>query len=117
MGIRASIFRSDFGSTELNVCGHVSDVVVMNVEGPFEPDAEAPAVILTRHAGNVIAVPAALQAGEWVELRNEDGPTLMAGGSYIATSDSRFREAAGIYAAIPLHDWCETWDEYNRNID
>lgn len=33
----------------------------------------------------------------------------VAGGNYVATTDSRFHEAAGFYGAIPLHDRYDTW--------
>ena len=42
------------------------------------------------------------------------------GGSYIATSDSRFSEAVeeitgnDFYGAIPLHDRTDTWENYER---
>ena len=35
----------------------------------------------------------------------------MMGGAYIATSDSRFREATGIYGAVALHDRFETQEQ------
>ena len=76
----------------------------MAVEGPFEPNERTPAVALYSHGAHCIAVPVNRPNGMV-------GP--MFGGCYIATSDSRFREAVGIYGAIPLHDRFETQEQYD----
>lgn len=48
----------------------------------------------------------------------------MFGNAYIACSDSRFNDAVAkiigakhFHGAVPLHDWSETWENYNRNLD
>ena len=118
MGIRASIYRNDFQPTKSNVFGHVNDVTIVNAEGPFQPDEEAPAAIIIArgrmgsHDQTRYVAPAMLNdEGEWVELvDNRCGG--MAGGAFVATSDSRFRKAAGLYGALALHDWYEEWEVY-----
>jgi hypothetical protein len=53
--------------------------------------------------GNVIVIPA-----------DKDPNTMqMMGGTYAATSDSRWSEAVGIYGAVPIHDRRETVEQYN----
>lgn len=42
------------------------------------------------------------------------GAGWMMGGNYAATSDSRFHALCGdLYAAIPVHDRQESWEEYD----
>lgn len=105
MGLRVSIYRSNYDS-ELNVFHGCRNITLTNVEGPFEPTEDSPAGKLVQHAGN------------WI-IRPDDGFTEklgveMNGGTYGSTSDSRFREATGIYAAIPIHDRRETWEQYEQ---
>lgn len=62
--------------------------------------------------GTVIAVPVTRPSGV-----THCGP--MASGAFVATSDSRFREAVEdllghrFYGAVPLHDRFETWAQYD----
>lgn len=63
----------------------------------FEPDSTAPAVIVVyRHFGGQRLVS--------VEPLDSNGWNYMAGGSYVATSDSRFGDLIGFYGAVSLHD-------------
>jgi len=118
MGILASIYRSDFQPTEFHVFGSVNHLTIVNAEGPFQPDGEAPAALITYGYGDTVRiVPAILQDGEWIEMPGTAGPAGMFGGAYVATSDSRFREATGMYGAVALHDWYESWEQYERNLD
>ena len=105
MGLIVEIYRSDYDS-ELNVFHGCKNITVTNVEGPFEPTQDRPAGKLVKHAGN------------WVIRPDDDysealGPQ-MNGGTYGSTSDSRWSSATGLYAAIPIHDRRETWEDYER---
>lgn len=113
MGLRASIYRSNIGKC---ANGGISDkhneVVIVNAEGPANPTKDAPAVAIARNSmGNPIIVPAAKEGTQGMA-----GP--MMGGCFIATSDSRFREAIkrvtgqDVYGAIPFHDRFETTRQY-----
>jgi hypothetical protein len=118
MGIRASIYRDDFQPTHLNVFGSVNNLTIVNAEGPFQPDEEAPAALITYgYRDTVRIVPAILKDGEWTEMPATAGPSGMFGGAYVATSDSRFSEATGMYGAVALHDWYESWEQYDANFN
>lgn len=94
--------------------GGISDrhdlVTVVNAEGPDDrPMPNAPPVILvSRRDGDCVAYPASKGENGW----EVDGGQYryMFGGTYIATSDSRFSDAVQgktggyFYGAIPLHD-------------
>lgn len=120
MGLLASVYRDDFSGTRC-LLKAARQVVVLNAEGPYQPDRDRPGVVLARGAGGagiVIALPAD-RDGRPLPLSGSSGP-LMFGGAYIATSDSRFGEAVrGLggpsHAAIPLHDWQESWQEYEHH--
>jgi hypothetical protein len=81
------------------------------LEGYIKRDEYAyPEVELRRNQfGDVycVAPPTPLQQG------NSGHP--MMGGCYVATSDSRFSKATGIYGAVPLHDRYET-SEQTRDL-
>lgn len=113
MGITASIYK-DRGRSCAN--GGISDtydqVTIVNAPGPFEPSDDAPAVELV--PGNL---PGTVKAVPTDKPEGAVGP--MMGGSYIATSDSRFSELASsicgtkFYGAVPLHDRYETREQYD----
>ena len=105
MGLHVSIYRDDYDSDH-NVFYGKRRLTITNVEGPFEPTDDAPAALLTKHAGNFIVIPD--------DGYTDDAGPQMNGGTYASTSDSRWRRAIGIYAAIPIHDRRETWAEYER---
>jgi len=104
MGMLASIYRSDLGDCSMKgVSSRATKVCVVNVDGPFEPSADAPAVrLVKRRYGNVVAIPVGLEDGQ-----------VMFGGTYVETSDSRFDEAvrnlSGYDFGFPvaLHDRVE----------
>ena len=115
MGLIVEIFRNSARSRDdeqLNAFKGVNAVTLINVEGPFPPAPDAPAALLETNAlGNPIIVP--------VERpENTAGP--MFGGTYGATSDSRFGEAIRaisrqyVYGALPVHDRFESWELYDR---
>jgi hypothetical protein len=103
MGLRVDIFRSDYDST-LNTFNGRDSVIVTNVEGPSFPTENETAAILSKNAfGDPILIP---DNGRMTDI----GP--MFGGTYAATSDSRFGKATGVYGAIPIHDRFETPEQY-----
>jgi hypothetical protein len=111
MGLRASIYKARGYEKCSN--GGVSEfydqVTLINVPGPSEPSDDAPPALLK--AGNL---PGTLKVvpvipGTFAGLV---GP--MAGGSFIATSDSRFSDACRqivggeFYGAVAFHDRYES---------
>lgn len=94
MGLRVEIVRGKYRSPRCYFDG-VSEVTVVNVPGPSEPTEDAPAAVLSTNAyGQAVVRPDMPDAG-WLAM----------GGSYAATTDSRWREAHGVYGAIPVHDY------------
>lgn len=98
MGLIVNVFRSDYHS-DLCVFAEVDAVTVVNLDGPFDPSPERPAARLVNRGGNLVIIPI-----------GEDGiDVLMSevafGGSYGASSDSRFGEKVPFYGAVPIHDY------------
>lgn len=105
MGMNVNVFRWTLGDcTNGGLSGKFDTLCVVNVEGPFAPDAEHPAFELVEGPGgegHVILRP----VGEkrWT----------MFGGNYGATSDGRFCRAieamTGYEHSFPvaIHDRCE----------
>lgn len=111
MGIIANIYRSD----RLGDCSNggiserVSEVTVIDIDGPAEPTPERPAVRLVRRkfAGREYI------HAEPVEPVAEGHIGYMAGGTFIHSSDSRFSKAVGGGGMpVSLHDRTETPAEY-----
>lgn len=105
MGLRVNIYRSGYDSP-LNVFFGRYAVTVTNVDGPFEPSENEPAALIVRNARGTYIVPADSPSGLL-------GP--MNGGTFAASSDSRFRDFVDLYGAIPVHDRFETPEQY-RNL-
>lgn len=112
MGLPVSVYRdARLGDcTNGGVSSKFDRLVVVNAEGPFDPAADSPAMVLESHVpGCLRLVPVSLkEAGRWV----------MFGGNYAATSDSRFRELCEqllcqklkgqrFYGAVAIHDRVE----------
>lgn len=73
-----------------------------------EPTDDAPAaVIVYRQMGRRTVVHV-----EPLDGPEQPGTPWMAGGCYVATSDSRFGDLVGFYGAVSFHDRTETWEEY-----
>lgn len=125
MGLIASIYK-DSGQDWSNggISSRANEVTIVNIDGPFEPTKDRPAVLLV--PGNlpntVKVVPAIQTIGDaWVEDHPSGSVGPMMGGCYVATSDGRFSKAvkdmthsvmwAG--GAVPLHDRFETPAQYN----
>jgi hypothetical protein len=107
MGLSAYVFDSPLGNcSNKGLSSKFKKVTIVNVEGPFEPSPEAPAVkLMKRVTGNLICMPVELiDSGKWV----------MFGGAYICSTDSRFSEAvqklSGYDHGFPvaLHDRVES---------
>ncbi len=104
MGIIADIYDSPFGNcSNGGISAKYKQVCVINVDGPFKPTPDTPAVrLIKRSSGNLVCVPLGLE-DKWT----------MFGGAYIETSDSQFTKAveklSGYDHAFPiaLHDRVE----------
>ena len=108
MGLTVWVYRNDLGDCTLNgVSSNARQLCVVNVDGPFNPADNSPAVLLEQHHPGCLRLVPAIKAGnEWV-VKPE---WSMFGGNYGATSDSRFSEACErllghrFYGAVPIHD-------------
>lgn len=109
MGLNVSVYKdagSNYDCTNNGVTNRFSRLNVVNVEGPFDPTDDCPAVMLVKGnlPGTVKIVPLdEMGTGSWT----------MFGGNYAATSDSRFTAAVEkitggrFYGAVPVHDRVE----------
>lgn len=104
MGLLAYVYDSPLGNcSNKGLSSQFTRVCVVNVEGPFDPQPDMPAVkLVKRQYGNIVCVPVDLE-GKWT----------MFGGAYVTTSDSRFNRAveemSGYAHGFPvaLHDRVE----------
>jgi hypothetical protein len=122
MGLLASIYRSGRGDfSNGGISGQAERVCIVNIAGPFTPDEDTPAVMLVpgNLRGTVKAVPAVPIGDGYVPMAPADMIGPMDGGTYVATSDSRFgdkiAELCGVrfYGAVALHDRYETQAQYD----
>jgi hypothetical protein len=132
MGLIASIYKTaglnargdTQGRSYSNggISERVEQVTIVNVEGPFEPNEDRPAVLLVpgNLSGTVKLVVAVMDTpGEYSEdvPLGKVGP--MFGGCYVDTSDARLNEAVvrlggpSYGGPVPLHDRYETQAEYD----
>lgn len=94
-----------------NPDSHPRMVTLMNADGPFEASNDAPAALLVR--GPLGTVHIELEGHKGCDMTKCIGP--MAGGAFVATSDSRFSEAVSrmlghsFYGAVSLHDHYEVY--------
>jgi hypothetical protein len=108
MGIRISVFRNGRDCSNGGLSSRFTNLTVVNASGPFEPDEDAPAVVVQSHVqGCLRIVPAMMvDVGEWVGAPG----AFMMGGNYGATSDSRFTQLCErllghtFYGAVAIHD-------------
>ena len=107
MGLIVSVYTNksrDMDCTNNGVTNRFTRLCVDNVEGPFDPSDDCPAVVLTKGYmdGTAMLVP--------LETR---GKHSMFGGNYASTSDSRFGRAVEkitgnrFYGAVAVHDRVE----------
>lgn len=118
MGLLVSIYRDDYDSTR-NAFHGKRQIVMVDLDGPFDPTDDAPGAFLDRGPFGdpfirpLVGPPSSTHAG----------PTF--GGTYAATSDSRFGAGIakltgvstgrfGYHAAIPIHDRFDTWSDFDR---
>lgn len=115
MGLILSVYRpADMPDcTNGGISSRFPSVCCVNLEGPFDPRGDCPAVMLEMGpCDSVRIVPAVQVAGSaggyrWVPLNHA---VRMFGGNYAATSDSRFGEAIvkmtgrPWYGAVAIHD-------------
>lgn len=95
--------------TNGGISSNHDQLCLVNVDGPFEPSDDCPAVMLDSHVlGCLRIVPAVkTEAGNWII---EPGGWYMDGGNYASTSDSRFSAACNrllghrFYGAVAIHD-------------
>jgi len=118
MGLMLSVYRDASGSdcTNGGVSSQFDRVCVVNVDGPFNPSIDCPAVELSVGPGknNPILVPVAGAA------RGFAGP--MFGGNFAGTSDGRFGNALeqmfGVrFRVVPMFDRYESMEQYAANFN
>lgn len=106
MGLILSVYRpADFGEcdcTNGGISASHDRLTVTNVDGPFDPSPDAPAVYLEKGPLGAIRLKSPTNDGRWT----------MFGGNYAGTSDSRFNDAVerliGYRAGVvPIHDRVE----------
>ena len=107
MGLVVSVYTNKGRNVDCScngVTNRFDSLCVVNVDGPFEPMPDRPAVELVAGAMDGIAVLKPVEAGNrWT----------MFGGNYAGSSDSRFARAVEtitgnrFYGAIPVHDRIE----------
>ena len=104
-GITALIYSDALGTDFSNqgISARVMEVTVIgeDIDPVFEATEERPAVRLVKnehfHRETVVHA-------EPVAPEGEPARWYMFGGTFIFSSDARFRRAAGHYGAVPLHD-------------
>ena len=110
MGMLVSVLRTRSDCTNGGLSAKYDRIVIVNGEGPFEPDEKTPAFKLVhRNIGGRNVVHA-----EPVEPAASGNIGWLAGGNFCATSDSRFDEAIGFYGAVSIHDRQETAEMYRQ---
>jgi hypothetical protein len=107
MGLIVSVYTNAGSGSDHSMNGvtnRFNRLCVINVDGPFDPSDDCPAVLLEQGALDGTAVLRPVEAGDnWT----------MFGGNFAATSDSRFHYAIEnitgnrFYGAIPVHDRIE----------
>ena len=106
MGIRVAVYRNSlYGDCTLGgISSNNTELTLVNVPGPFEPTAYAPAAILESHTKGCLRI---------IPDVADPQPWFMFGGNYAACSDSRVSETCEkllghrFYGAIAIHDRIE----------
>ena len=113
MGLNISVYRNaEFGNVDCSnggITGKFTQLNVVNVSGPFEPQPDIPPVMIVddRPMGRPYPklVPAIWDTVEEIWIRAPGW--FMAGGNYAGTSDSRFRSEGMTAGILPVHDRVE----------
>ena len=108
MGMIVHVYKNPLGDcTSDGVSKNVSEMCVVNCEGPFQPNENCPAVMLDSHMKGILRLVPAIETDEgWFK----PDKWFMDGGNLAATSDSRFTKAcerlSGVpfYGAVCIHD-------------
>lgn len=99
-GLRAHIYRNGMGdASNRGISSRVDTVIVVGqgVDEVFTATEKEPAV-------EVDTVTFDGKTTYHLRPYGEPGKHYMAGGTFVFTSDSRFRELFPFYGAVPLHD-------------
>ena len=100
-GLHCNIYNSDLGNCSAGgISSRVKCVTLMDADnGPSEPTAEFPAVKLVRRR---------ISGEDYIHAEPVEpcpsGACRMAGGTFIYSCDSRYREAVGHSYPVSLHD-------------
>lgn len=105
MGLHVNVLRDrSLGDCTLGGLSSRHEVlVIVNVDGPFDPTLNTPGVRLQSHVKGCVCLVPLEARGKWV----------MFGGNYAATCDSRLSEAIEkllghrFYGAVAIHDRVE----------
>ena|ERR1035437_308339 len=113
MGLTVSIFRDDYDSS-LNVFHGYKELTIVNLDGPSEPRAGAPAALLVDgNLPGILKVVAAEKVGDaWLPVAPSDQVGPMFGGTFAHNSDTRFASATKWCGAIAIHDRFESVADY-----
>jgi hypothetical protein len=120
MGLRADIYESKAigNCSGGGISSRAKSVTIVKVfgeepGGPWEPNDDAPAVVVEHGpAGSIRAVPAIQnEPGEWSPVRPSNRVGPMMGGTYIG-GDGSLKALVGDFRPIALHDRYETPAEY-----
>lgn len=112
-----SVYRSDFISDCSNggITSRFKRLLVICPDGSIDVDEENPPENLCK------VVKRHLFGRDVFHIEPVARPTgagWMMGGTYAATSDSRFSRLCGDqYGAIAIHDRQESWEQYNSNFN
>ena len=103
-GIIALIYRDALG-IDFSNRGISSTVTEVTVVGPgidpiFEPTEERPAVRIVKREN----ASGTIYHAEPLPTEDEPAPWYMYGGTFIFSSDSRFRQSIDFHGAVALHD-------------
>lgn len=118
MGLIIDVYRTGRGDcTGGGVSAKHQELTVVNVDGPFDPNDDRPAVALIdgHRAGDKIVVRVINCADdgdepEWQQF-TPGGVGPMFGGNYAGSSDGRWCREVGFSGAVPIHDRYETVEQ------
>ena len=110
MGLNISVYRNaEFGDVDCSnggITGKFTQLNVVNVSGPFEPQPDIPPVMIVDDRPMGRPYPKLVPAvwNEIEECWERAKGWFMAGGNFAGTSDSRFRSEGMTAGILPVHD-------------